>query len=73
MMTTELIKELQKLVDDHKSYEDVMGPHEIVIDVFKKIPGEGHEFNYVGFSPNIQIEKSSDGVYDILSAFAEEK
>ena len=73
MITTELIKKLQKLVDDHKPHENIMGPHEIVIDVFKKIPGEGHGFNYVGFSPDITIEYSGDGVYPILSAFAKEK
>lgn len=67
MLTKELIKQLQKLVDNHESYIDVMGEHEIVIDVFKK--GEGTNFYYSGFSPNIVIDKSSDGVYDILSAF----
>lgn len=72
MTTIELIKKLQKLVDEHKSYEDVMGPHEIVIDVFQKAGTDG-AFRYAGFSPKIKIEKSSDGVYDILCAFAEEK
>jgi hypothetical protein len=69
MITTELIALLQKMVEDHEPHEGVMGPHEIVIDVFKHVE-EGH-FQYAGFSPHIEIEKSGDGVYDILSAFAE--
>ena len=75
MQTTEFIKILQKLVDDHKPHEEVMGAHEIVIDVFEKkdIRDRMSGFRYAGFSPNIKIEKSGDGVYDILSAFAEEK
>ena len=72
MQTTELIKKLQQLVDNHKSYEEVMGPHEIVIDVFRKFP-DGIGYQYRGFSPNITIDKSSDGVYDILSAFEGDK
>ncbi len=72
MKTLDLIELLQKLVAEHKSYEDVMGPHEIVIDVFGKT-ADGKYFEYKGFSPNFKIEKSSDGVYDILSAFEDQK
>ena len=72
MQTTELIAKLQKLVDDHKSYEDVMGPHEIVIDVFRRSEGMNSIYRYGGFSPDVKIQKSKDGVYDILCAFAEE-
>lgn len=71
MITKDLIKELQRLVEAHKCVEDMMGPHEIVIDVFVKT--ENDNFRYAGFSPNIKIEKSSDGVYDILNAFGENK
>jgi hypothetical protein len=71
MLTTELIKKLQQMIEEHKPYEEVMGPHEVVIDVFKRDGVTDHGFHYAGFSPYIEIEKSSDGVYDILSAFAE--
>lgn len=73
MLTTELIKVLQKLVNDHKPHEEVMGPHEIMIDVFGNYNGEKGRFYYAGFSPKITIQKSLDGVYDILNAFAEGK
>ena len=39
-------------------------------NVFRK---EGDRFVYAGFSPDVIIDHSSDGVYRILSAFAEEK
>ncbi len=69
MRTLDLIAKLQLLVEQHRPMEDVMGDHEIVIDVFKDC-GQ-HKFQYAGFSPHIIIEKSSDGTYDILSAFAQ--
>lgn len=69
MRTLDLIAKLQKLVDDHKPYEEIMGEHEIVIDVFKRSHEFAPRFTYAGFSGNIKIDKSSDGVYDILSAF----
>lgn len=71
MRTKDLITLLQKLVDENVEYEGVMGEHEIVIDVFSKI-GDTHQFEYSGFTPNIKVEKSGDGVYDIISAFKDE-
>ncbi len=70
MITKELIKKLQQIVDEHESAVEIMGEHEIMIDVFRK---EGDRFVYAGFSPDVIIDHSSDGVYRILSAFAEEK
>lgn len=67
MRTLDLIAKLQLLVEQHRPMEEVMGDHEIVIDVFRKV--EDHKFIYSGFSPNIEIDKSADGVYDIISAF----
>ena len=72
MRTLDLITKLQLLVEQHRPMEEVMGDHEIVIDVFRKAPGHEHLFQYSGFSPNIEIEKSKDGVYDIISAFETE-
>ena len=68
MRILDLIEQLNTLYnsydDEYKSY---MGEPEIMIDVFKEV-GE-HHFQYAGFCANIQIHKSSDGVYDILNAF----
>lgn len=52
-----------------KGMVEVMGEHEIVIDVWVN----GTAFNsktweYAGFSPNIEITHSGDGVYPILAA-----
>lgn len=76
MKTKDLIKKLEELVAEHEVVKDMMGEHEIVIDVFtKKVVYDVFDnvtdsyFVYAGFSPDIKIEKSSDGVYDILSAF----
>ena len=70
MKTKDLISKLQKLIEEHEPLREMMGEHEIVIDVFVKYLGT-HVFEYCGFSTNIPIEKSSDGVYDIISAFKE--
>lgn len=68
MKTKDLIKQLQKLVDEHEEHIPVMGEHEIVIDVWRLVDLENHRFEYMGFSPNIQITYSADGVYPILAA-----
>jgi hypothetical protein len=49
---------------------DVMGEPEIMIDCFKNI--ESGVFHYAGFSDQIKIERSADGVYSILSGFLED-
>lgn len=70
MKTINLIAKLQALIDAHELCKEMMGEHEIVIDVFKQNSiSSDHDFAYMGFTPDIKIEKSSDGCYDILSAF----
>lgn len=71
MKTKDLIKQLQKLVDEREPHIGIMGEHEIVIDVFGN--QQGHKFEYLGFSKNIRIEYSSDGVCPILTAFSSKK
>ncbi len=74
MLIKDLIIQLQEL---YATYDDeckqVMGEPEIMIDVFKLIrDADGkstHVFSYQGFGKEVLIEKSSDGVYDILSRF----
>lgn len=72
-----LIKDLiQKLEDLYCTYDDEykhhMGEPEIMVDIFKET-GEPHKFEYGGFSPFIHIDKSADGVYDIIRAFNTEE
>lgn len=71
MKTIDLIKQLQALVDTHNSDGslEVMGEHEIVIDCFRPYKGDKlHLWEYAGFSGNIVIDRSQDGVYPILTA-----
>lgn len=67
MKTKDLIKQLQDMVDEHESSGaiEVMGEHEIVIDCWR---GMGVNWMYKGFSPNVEISYSSDGVYPVLAA-----
>lgn len=67
MKTKDLITQLQKLIDEHEPLVNMMGEHEIVRDVF--VPIGEHIFEYRGFSTDITIQKSCDGVYDIISGF----
>jgi hypothetical protein len=69
MLTKDLIKQLQKLVDDNESAVPLLGEHTIMIDVFEKINLDTG-FQYKGFSDKIIIDKSADGVYDIIRTFA---
>lgn len=70
MQILHLIQKLQALYNTYDNeYKAMMGEPEIMIDVFEKILGPPASFVYKGFSKDIVIEKSSDGVYDILSSF----
>lgn len=68
MKTKDLIKQLQDMVSTYeaKGMREVMGEHEIVIDTWHNI-NKGF-WEYRGFSPNIEITYSADGVYPILAA-----
>ena len=65
MKTKDLIKQLQDMVDAHEEYIPVMGEHEIVIDVWGNLK---NLWVYKGYSPNIEITYSADGMYPILAA-----
>ena len=69
MRIIDLIKKLEDLYctyDDEYKY--VMGEPEIMIDCFD-IADDGINIEYRGFIKDIYIDKSADGVYDILRAF----
>ena len=71
MKTKDLIKQLQDMVDAHEKSgaAEMLGEHEIMLDVFKEAEGPGHFFQYAGFSDVITFGKSADGVYDIINGF----
>jgi len=71
MKTTELIKILEQLVEDHRisGAEEMMGAHEIHMDLFqyRAIDGEGPVlWRYRGITGNIGISYSDDGVFCLL-------
>ena len=72
MLLKDLITNLQELYDKETSgdYLEVFGEPEIMIDTFEK--NYGNLFNYAGFDKEINIERSSDGVYLLLSRFKED-
>jgi hypothetical protein len=72
-----LIKDLIKCIEDlYYTYDDEykhhIGEPEIMVDIFKETDIR-HKYEYVGFSPFIHIDKSADGVYDIIRAFDTEE
>jgi len=69
MLLKQLIDELTEIYLHEVKYSKVMGEPEIMIDVFKPDPFMKGYRTYAGFSPNVKIERSSDGIYYILSQF----
>jgi len=65
-----LIEQLQTLYEAEMIHADVMGEPEIMIDCFKRV--EQGVFQYAGFSNQVRIERSADGVYAILSGFVDD-
>ena len=66
-----LIEQLQTLYEAEMVHYEIMGEPEIMIDCFKRTaPGE---FVYAGFTDQIEIQRSSDGVYPILNAFLDDE
>lgn len=75
MQIRKLIEKLQELYNTYDDeYKEVMGEPEIMIDVFVRAKKTSHTFLYAGFDgrSDIVIDTSSDGVYKIISAFAED-
>lgn len=66
MLVSDLIKQLQEL---EVNTPEMMQPAEIMIDVFQESDYKGL-FQYAGFDKDIKITYSADGVYPILTAFA---
>lgn len=76
MIIKDLIAKLEALYNTYTDeMKSVMGEPDIMIDIFgQKYPGSpNYDRVYKGFSGQIVINKSSCGVYDILSAFDEDQ
>jgi hypothetical protein len=74
MRIIDLIEKLQALRTSlaHPEYLEMMGEPEICIDVFKAVDEDSHLFEYAGFhTGEILFELTGDGVYHLMSAFAE--
>ncbi len=71
MKTTELIEILEQLIADHKisGAEQVMGPHEIYMDLFQHSSTDAdpaHHWRYRGVTGNLGISYTDDGVFCML-------
>ena len=60
MKTTELIEQLQVLVERHKArgLEEVMGPHEIFMDLFQQNP-EKDSWRYLGITGKLEFNEET--------------
>ena len=73
MLAKDLIKLLEQKIVEHEPMKEMMGELIINVDRFRKIGSKGiHEFVYVGYDPNINIEFDSTNGELLISAFAEE-
>jgi len=71
MRLIDFISDLQRLYESYdEEYKSTMGEPEIMIDVFAPLHGDDTKFRYAGLNNLIKIEKSDDGVYDVISAFS---
>lgn len=73
MQLKQLIQQLQEIYNKEVESIDILGEPTIEIDHFEKVTyGENRPplFMYKGFSGDISIEQSPDGVYHILSRFS---
>ena len=72
MLIKTLIAKLQELHDKEMELFDVMGEPSIELDVFKCVDEEKKLYQYAGIhTGDMLFDRSSDGVYNIITAFAE--
>lgn len=72
MYIKDLIAKLQELYDKEMAHYDVMGEPSIEIDVFKCVNEKEKLYAYAGFhTGEILFDRSEDGVYNIMTAFAD--
>jgi hypothetical protein len=66
MLIKDLIDQLQELYKKEMKYYDILGDPEIMIDCFERMAPS--TFKYKGFSKDIVIQRSNDGIYPIITA-----
>jgi|LauGreDrversion4_1035100.scaffolds.fasta_scaffold112337_3 hypothetical protein len=72
MIIKDLIAKLEELREKEMHYFDVMGEPSIELDVFKCVDEEEKLYQYAGLhTGEIIFDRSSDGVYNIITSFAE--
>jgi len=72
MIIKDLIAKLEELREKEMHYFDVMGEPSIELDVFKCVDEEEKLYQYAGLhTGEIIFDRSSDGVYNIITSFSE--
>ena len=74
MLIKDLIKQLEDLYERRLPGADIMGEPSIEIDVFRKKEGTDCDYEYAGVMTHMDIKfgQTPDGVYDVLTAFADD-
>jgi hypothetical protein len=72
MLIKDLIAKLQELHKKEMIHFDVMGEPSIELDIFKCVDEEKKLYQYAGIhTGDIVFDRSRDGVYNIITSFAE--
>jgi hypothetical protein len=72
MLIKSLIAKLQELHEKQMVHFDLFGEPSIELDVFKCVDEENKLYRYAGIhTGDILFDISEDGVYNIITAFAE--
>ena len=72
MLIKDLITKLQELHDKEMAYHDIMGDPSIELDVFKCVDEDNKLYQYAGVhTGDMVFDRSSDGVYNIITTFAD--
>ena len=72
MIIKDLIAKLEELRKKEMHYFDMMGEPSIELDLFKRVDEEKKLYQYAGLhTGEIIFDRSSDGVYNIITSFAE--
>ena len=72
MLIKSLIAKLQELHEKQMVHFDVFGEPSIELDVFKCVDEENKLYQYAGIhTGDILFDISEDGVYNIITSFAE--
>ena len=71
MLIKDLITKLEALYQEEMAHYDELGEPAIYIDTFKHVPNDLSQYNYNGVSYDIKFDRTADGVFLVMSAFAE--